>query len=332
MRVLVTGGAGYIGSVTVEQLVARGDRVKVFDDLSGGHPEAVVEGAELHCGDLLDPGSIRAALADGCDAVVHFAARALVGESMRDPEGYWRTNAVGSLNLLEAMREAGVAGLVCSSTCAVYGEPDRMPITETTPTRPVNPYGASKLAADQMAEHQAAAQGLAAISLRYFNVAGASAGLGEDHDPETHLVPLILRTAAGAQGRLEVFGTDYPTADGTAVRDYVHVADLARAHLLALDALAEGTHRVFNLGTGTGYSVREVIETVERELGTTIPTVERVRRPGDPAVLIASAERAGSELRWRPERGLEEMIRSAWEFMQAHPGGYGQASKPAGRA
>jgi UDP-glucose 4-epimerase len=322
MRALVTGGAGYIGSITVEQLVERGDSVTVFDDLSGGHPEAVMEGAELVPGDLTDAEAVRSALAAGFDAVVHFAAKALVAESVRDPEAYWRVNVGGSLNLLAAMREAGVGRLICSSTCAVYGEPERVPISEEEAPRPVNPYGASKLAVDEMLGHQATAHGLAASSLRYFNVAGASARFGEDHDPETHLVPLILRTAAGKLDSLDLYGTDYPTEDGTAVRDYVHVEDLARAHLLALDALDQGGHRVFNLGSGSGYSVREVVQATERVLDAKVETVERDRRPGDPAVLIASAERISEELGWRPELGLEEMISSAWAFMRAHPDGY----------
>jgi UDP-glucose 4-epimerase len=321
MRVLVTGGAGYIGSVTAERLVERGDQVVVFDDLSTGHREALMEGAELVVGDLLDPDSIADALSAGFDAVVHFAAKALVSESMREPDRYWAVNETGSRNLLVAMRDAGVRGLVCSSTCAVYGEPQEMPITEEAPPRPVNPYGASKLAMDEAIAEEAS-RGLAAISLRYFNVAGASARFGEDHDPETHLVPLVLRTAARGQEELRVYGTDYPTPDGTAVRDYVHVEDLAAAHLLALDALRPNEHRIYNLGTQKGYSVREVISAVERALDVTVPTVDAQRRPGDPPTLVASAARIEAELGWRPERTLEEMIESAWAFMQAHPGGY----------
>ena len=322
MRVLVTGGAGYIGSVTAERLVERGDQVVVFDDLSTGHREALMEGAELVVGDLLDPDSIADALSAGFDAVVHFAAKALVSESMREPDRYWAVNETGSRNLLVAMRDAGVRGLVCSSTCAVYGEPQEMPITEEAPPRPVNPYGASKLAMDEAIAEEAS-RGLAAISLRYFNVAGASARFGEDHDPETHLVPLVLRTAARGQEELRVYGTDYPTPDGTAVRDYVHVEDLAAAHLLALDALRPGEHRIYNLGTGKGHSVREVIGAAERTLDVTVPTVDAQRRPGDPPTLVASAARIEAELDWRPERTLEEMIESAWTFMQMHPGGYG---------
>ena len=322
MRVLVTGGAGYIGSVTVEQLVERGDEVTVFDDLSTGHPEAVVEGAELVRGDLTDAESVRSAVGAGFDAVVHFAAKALVGESIREPEAYRRVNVGGSRNLLAAMRESGIGRIVFSSTAAVYGEPDDVPIGEGAAARPVNPYGETKLAGDEMLAGEAQANGLAATSLRYFNVAGASDRFGEDHDPETHLVPLVLEAAAGTRDALEIYGTDYPTDDGTAIRDFVHVEDLARAHLLALDALTDGGHRVFNLGSGAGHSVRQVVSAAEAELGTEIETVERARRPGDPAVLIASSERIQRELGWRPERGLGEMIASAWAFMRTHPDGY----------
>jgi UDP-glucose 4-epimerase len=321
MRILVTGGAGYVGSVAAEQLLGRGYEVIVLDDLSTGHREAVVEGAELIQGDLLDPGSIERAL-DGCDAVMHFAAKALVTESMRDPASYWRVNVIGSLNLLEGMRGAGVERLVCSSTCAVYGEPEAVPISEETRLRPISAYGTSKLGMDQIASAFATSHGFAATSLRYFNVAGASATLGEDHDPETHLIPLILRTASGAQEAVHIYGADYPTPDGTAVRDYLHVEDLARAHLLALDALEPGTHRIFNLGSGTGHSVREVIGAVEDVLGERLETIEDSRRPGDPPVLVASIERIQADLGWQPERSLAEMIESAWAFMRAHPRGY----------
>jgi UDP-glucose 4-epimerase len=231
-------------------------------------------------------------------------------------------NVDGSRNLLAAMREAGVGRLVFSSTAAVYGEPDEVPIGEEAAARPLNPYGETKLAGDEMLADEASESGLAATSLRYFNVAGASGRCGEDHDPETHLVPLVLEAAAGTRDALEIYGTDYPTDDGTAVRDFVHVSDLARAHLLALDALGDGGHRVYNLGSGSGHSVREVVRAAEAELGTTIETVERERRPGDPAVLVASSERIERELGWTPELGLEEMIASAWAFMRAHPSGY----------
>ena len=320
MRVLVTGGAGYIGSVTVERLVERGDEVIVLDDLSTGHRGAVAPGAELRVADLLDRAAVSEALR-GCEAVVHFAAKALVSESMRSPEIYWRVNEAGTQNLLEVMRDAGVRRFVCSSTCAVYGDNGGEPISESTPTEPINPYGASKLAMDELAAEEAARHRLASISLRYFNVAGASARFGEVHDPETHLIPLVLRAAAG-EGRVSVFGTDFPTPDGTAIRDYVHVEDLADAHLAALDALTPGEHRVYNLGSGTGHSVREVIAEVRRTLGVKVKAVDRERRPGDPPVLVASAEKIASDLGWRPRRGLGQMIESAWAFSQAHPRGY----------
>ena len=320
MRVLVTGGAGYIGSVTVERLVERGDDVVVLDDLSTGHRGAIAPGAELRVGDLLDREAVRAALT-GCDAVVHFAAKALVAESMRRPEAYWRVNEAGTQNLLEAMRQAGVRRFVCSSTCAVYGDSGGEPISESTATDPVNPYGASKLAMDELTAEEASSHGLAAISLRYFNVAGASARFGEHHDPETHLVPLVLRAAAG-DGPVSVFGTDFPTADGTAIRDFVHVEDLADAHLTALGALVPGEHRIYNLGSGTGHSVREVISEVKRTLGVKVKAVNRARRPGDPPILVASAGKIERELGWRAQRSLGQMIESAWAFMRAHPRGY----------
>jgi UDP-glucose 4-epimerase len=320
MRVLVTGGAGYIGSVTVERLVERGDEVVVLDDLSTGHRGAVAPGAELRAGDLLDRNTVAGALR-GCEAVVHFAAKALVSESMRRPEIYWRVNEAGTQNLLEAMRDAGVRRFVCSSTCAVYGDSGGEPISESTPTEPINPYGASKLAMDELAAEEATKHGLAAISLRYFNVAGASARFGEVHDPETHLIPLVLRAAAGKEP-VSVFGTDFPTPDGTAIRDYVHVEDLADAHLTALDALTPGEHRVYNLGSGHGHSVREVIAEVRRTLGVKVKAVDRERRTGDPPILVASAEKIARDLGWRPRRGLGQMIESAWTFAQAHPRGY----------
>jgi UDP-glucose 4-epimerase len=320
MRVLVTGGAGYIGSVTVERLIERGDDVVVLDDLSTGHRGAIAPGAELRVGDLLDREAVASALA-GCEAVIHFAAKALVSESMRRPEIYWRVNEAGSQNLLEAMRDAGIRRFVCSSTCAVYGESDE-PISESTPTEPINPYGASKLAMDELTAEEAARHGLASISLRYFNVAGASARFGEVHDPETHLVPLVLRAAAG-EGPVSVFGTDFPTPDGTAIRDYVHVEDLSDAHLTALDALVPGEHHVYNLGTGTGHSVREVIAEVRETLGVKVKAVDRDRRAGDPPILVASAEKISADLGWRPQRSLGQMIESAWAFAQAHPHGYG---------
>src|SRR5436309_15687199 len=252
---MVTGGAGYIGSIVARQLLEAGHEVVVLDNLARGHREAVPSGAELVVADLLDEPALSAAFGHGFDAVLHFAALALVGESGTNPERYYRTNVGGTLNLLEAMRAAGVGSLVFSSTCAVYGQPDEVPIPETTPTRPESAYGRSKLAVDWMIGDVCRAHGLGAVSLRYFNVAGASHGLGEDHDPETHLIPNVLRAAVGSNPYVQIFGTDYPTRDGTAVRDYIHIEDLADAHMLALEAARGGEHQIYNLGNGSGFSV-----------------------------------------------------------------------------
>jgi len=323
MRMLVTGGAGYIGSVVAKQLLGAGHEVVVLDDLSRGHAAALAPGAEHANVSLLDPAGLDGAF-DGVDGVLHFAALALVAESVEHPERYWRNNVVGTLNLLDAMRAHGVGRLVFSSTCATYGEPENIPISEDEPTAPVNSYGASKLAVDLMIRDECTAHGLAAASLRYFNVAGASGELGEDHEPETHLIPLVLQAAAGTREHVTVFGTDYPTRDGTAVRDYIHVEDLGEAHLLALDALERGTHRIFNLGTGDGFTVREVIEAARRVTGREIAVAEEGRRPGDPPELVAANARAREVLGWAPRRGLDEMIADAWAWHQAHPHGYGE--------
>jgi UDP-glucose 4-epimerase len=322
MRVLVTGGAGYIGSVVASQLAAAGHETVVLDDLSRGHAGAVPEEATLVRGDLLDAGLVSETLAEGFDGVLHFAALSLVGESVREPELYYRNNVCGTLNLLEAMREFGTGKLVFSSTAAVYGEPESVPITETDPALPTNPYGSSKLAVDHLIGAVAGAHGLAATSLRYFNVAGASGRYGEDHHPETHLIPLVLRAAAGGTS-VKVFGTDYPTRDGTAVRDYIHVEDLGRAHLLALEAAEPGEHSVYNLGNGSGFSVREVVEAARRVTGRDIDAVEAPRREGDPPALVAASDRIRSDLGWEPEKpGLDAMISDAWAWMQDHPRGY----------
>jgi UDP-glucose 4-epimerase len=321
MRLLVTGGAGYIGSIVAQRLLARGDDVTVLDSLYRGHRAAVPEGAAFVEADLLDPAALPAALA-GIDAVVHFAALSLVAESVEHPERYWRGNVVGALNLLDAMRASGVRRLVFSSTAATYGEPAVDLITEDTPNAPVNAYGNSKLTIDRMLADEARAHGLAAVSLRYFNVAGASGRLGEDHSPETHLIPLVLQAAAGKRESVAIFGTDYPTPDGSAVRDYVHVEDLAAAHLLALDKAVPGRHDIFNLGSARGYSVREVIEAARAVTGRDIVAVEEARRAGDPPQLVASNARAREGLGWAPERSLEDMVRDAWEWHQAHPDGY----------
>jgi UDP-glucose 4-epimerase len=325
VKLLVTGGAGYIGSVVASQLVEAGHETVVLDNLSKGHEPAVPEGARLVEGDLLDGGFVEETLAEGFDGVLHFAALSLVGESMEEPERYYRNNVCGTLNLLEGMREAGVPRLVFSSTAAVYGEPEEVPIPETAPTVPTNPYGASKLAVDGLIWAVARARGLAATSLRYFNVAGSSADgrFGEDHHPETHLIPLVLQAAAGTRASVKIFGTDYPTRDGTAVRDYIHVEDLGRAHLLALEAAQPGEHRVYNLGNGAGFSVLEVVEAARRVTGRRIDAEEAPRRAGDPPALVASSGRIREELGWKPEKPeLEAMISDAWTWMRSHPDGY----------
>jgi UDP-glucose 4-epimerase len=322
MRLLVTGGAGYVGSIVAQHLVARGDDVTVFDSLFRGHRAAVPEGAELVVGDLLNPGELRAALGDGCDGVLHFAAMTLVGESVEHPERYYRGNVVGTLNLLDAMREAGVPRLVFSSTAATYGEPRSDPITEDEPTSPVNAYGNSKLAVDRMIGDECRAHGLGAVSLRYFNVAGASGPLGEDHAPETHLIPLIIQAALGKRDHVSILGTDYPTDDGTAVRDYIHVDDLARAHVLALEKSVPGRHDIYNLGTSTGYSVRQVVDAVRRVTGREFEVREEDRRAGDPPRLVAANARAREGLGWLPEKSLDEIVGDAWAWHSAHPDGY----------
>ena len=321
MRTLVTGGAGYIGSVVAKQLLGAGHDVVVLDDLSRGHAAAIPDGAEHVAVSLRDAPALAGALA-GVDAVLHFAALALVAESVEYPERYWRNNVVGTLNLLDAMRANDVRRLVFSSTCATYGEPERVPIVEDEPTAPINSYGASKLAVDLMLRDECTAHGLAATSLRYFNVAGASGEQGEHHEPETHLIPLILQAAAGQRERITIFGTDYPTRDGTAVRDYIHIEDLGDAHLLALDHATPGVHAIYNLGTGDGYTVREVIEAARRVTGEPIPAVEEARRPGDPPALVADSRKAREALGWRPRRSLDDMIADAWAWHRSHPAGY----------
>ena len=329
MRLLVTGGAGYIGSIVAKQLIEAGHEVTVLDSLYRGYREAIPAGtAHHHEVDLLDLEATRQALAaQPLDGVLHFAALALVAESVEYPERYWRGNLVASLNLLDAMREADVKRLVFSSTCATYGEPDQVPMTEDLPTNPVNSYGNSKLAVDRMIADECRAHGLGAISLRYFNVAGTSGELGEDHEPETHLIPLVLQAAAGKRDHVKIFGTDYPTEDGTAVRDYIHIEDLGRAHLLAIEQVTAGEHRIYNLGNGTGFSVRQVVEAARRVTGIDITAVETDRRPGDPATLVASSDRIQRDLGWVPEKPeIETMIADAWAWMQANPDGYRAAS------
>jgi UDP-glucose 4-epimerase len=325
MKLLVTGGAGYIGSIVAARLAEAHD-VTVLDSLQRGHRGAVPEGCELVEVDLLDAPAVADALGAGYDGVLHFAALALVAESVEHPERYHRGNFVATLNLLDAMRAHGVQRMVFSSTCATYGEPDEVPIHEHVPAAPVNSYGNSKLAVDRMIADECRAHGLGAISLRYFNVAGASGRYGEDHDPETHLIPLILRAAAGKRSSVSVYGTDYPTPDGTAVRDYIHVEDLADAHILALGAITHGTHQILNLGNGNGFSVREVIEAAKRVTGVDFQVVEEARRPGDPPELVAASEKVRSVLGWEPRKpGIETMIADAWAWHQAHPDGYSTA-------
>ncbi|HZE05207.1 MAG TPA: UDP-glucose 4-epimerase GalE [Solirubrobacteraceae bacterium] len=325
LKLLVTGGAGYIGSVVSRQLLQADHQVVVLDNLERGYRAAVAPGAHLVEADLRDPDAVHSALAEGFDGVLHFAAFALVGESVAHPEVYYRNNVLGTMHLLDAMREFEIPRLVFSSTCAVYGQPDEVPIAETAPPRPTSPYGASKLTVDLMIHDYCVAHGLGAVSLRYFNVAGASGDAGEDHEPETHLIPNILRAALGQSEYLEVFGTDYPTPDGTAIRDYIHIDDLSTAHLLALDGARPGEHRIFNLGNGTGFSVREVIETAREVTGRDIPVREAPRRPGDPPQLVAASDLIRSELGWKAEKAeLRTMVADAWAFMQARPQGYSE--------
>ncbi|MFG2633464.1 UDP-glucose 4-epimerase GalE [Streptomyces sp. NPDC048362] len=312
MKYLVTGGAGYVGGVVARHLLEAGHEVTVLDNLSTGFREGVPAGAAFIEGDIRDAAKW---LDSSYDAVLHFAAFSQVGESVVKPEKYWDNNVAGSMALLGAMREAGVRKLVFSSTAATYGEPERVPIVESAPTRPTSAYGATKLAVDHMITSEAKAHGLAAVSLRYFNVAGAYGTCGERHDPESHLIPLVLQVALGRREAISVYGDDYPTPDGTCVRDYIHVADLAEAHLLALTAARPGEHLICNLGNGSGFSVREVIETVREVTGHPIPEVIAPRRGGDPAVLVASADTAREKLGWNPSRAnLAGIVADAWEF------------------
>lgn len=316
MKLLVTGGAGYVGGVCASVLLERGHEVVVIDDLSTGNRDAVPAGATFVEGDVarlagevLDP---------TFDGVMHFAARSLVGESVARPGEYWQGNVTTSLALLDAMRAAGVDNLVFSSTAATYGEPEQVPITEDMPARPTNTYGATKLAIDHAISSYAVAHGVAATSLRYFNVAGAYGSAGENREVETHLIPLVLQVALGHRDHIKVFGDDWPTPDGTCVRDYIHVADLADAHVLALESNRPGVHRILNLGSGEGFSVREVIDVCREVTGHPIPDVVAPRRPGDPAVLVASSEKAVHELGWRPSRpDLRTVVRDAWAFTSA---------------
>jgi UDP-glucose 4-epimerase len=321
MKVLVTGGAGYIGSVTAERLLDAGHEVVVFDSLERGHREAVDARARFEKGDLRDRDRIAGVVAQvRPDAVMHFAAYALVEESMKYPERYFGNNVGGGIHLAEAMVRAGVGRIVFSSTCATYGQPDRVPIAEDTPQRPCNPYGESKLIFERILSWYRELKGMTTVFLRYFNACGATGKFGEDHDPETHLIPIVLDVAAGRREQVMIYGDDYDTPDGTCLRDYIHVCDLADAHIRAL-SVKESV--ALNLGHGTGHSVKQVIEAARRITGRAIPARVAARRPGDPPRLIAAAEKAKAALGWRPVRSeIDEIIRTAWAWRQAHPRGY----------
>lgn len=322
MKILVVGGAGYIGSVCAELLLDAGHEVSIFDNLSEGHRAAIDPRAEFIKCDLEDRQSVeRLFERRRPEAVMHFAANALVGESMQNPSKYFRNNVANGLNLLDAMVEAGIQKIIFSSTCAIFGPPERVPIDETMPPRPINPYGESKLAFEKILRWYEQIHGLAFVSLRYFNAAGASARFGEDHRVETHLIPNVLKVALGEKPHVEIFGTDYETPDGTCIRDYIHIVDLAQAHILALDATKSD---FYNLGTGGGASVREVIDACRKVTRCKIDIVEKPRRPGDPSRLIASSEKINRELGWKPQfQSLDAIIESAWKWHQKFPRGYG---------
>jgi UDP-glucose 4-epimerase len=321
MKVLVVGGAGYIGSICSEVLLDEGHEVGIFDNLVEGHREAIDKRARFYEGDLAERSSIRDTLTDyHPDAVMHFAASALVGESMENPSKYFRNNVANGLNLLDGMIEAGIRHLIFSSTCAIFGPPERVPIDETLPKHPINPYGESKLMFESVLRWYNQLHGLRFVSLRYFNAAGASEKFGEDHRTETHLIPNVLKVALGEKPHVEIYGTDYETPDGTCIRDYIHIRDLARAHILALNATQSA---FYNLGTGGGSSVREVIEAGRKITGRDIPIIEKPRRPGDPPRLIASSQKIKQELGWKPEfQSLDAIIASAWKWHQKFPNGY----------
>jgi UDP-glucose 4-epimerase len=323
-RVLVTGGAGYIGSVVVDQLLKSGYEVVVFDNLSRGKRSAIPEGAHLVIGDTGDPSALENLFRKtSFHAVLHFAAFIEAGESMQEPERFFRNNTANTLTLLEAVHQFKIPGFVFSSTAAVYGTPKRTPIEESDALAPTNAYGESKLLVERMLDWFQRIHGLRYASLRYFNAAGASGKFGEDHHPESHLIPLTLQVALGTRDHIAIFGTDYPTRDGTCIRDYIHVADLASAHVLALKALASREKLIDNVGNGQGFTVREVIDAVRRVTGHPIPAREAAPRPGDPPVLVASCEQLKRELDWKPQfPELESIVRSAWEWRRAHPKGY----------
>jgi UDP-glucose 4-epimerase len=326
VRVLVTGGAGYIGSVVGSELLRAGHEVVVYDNLTRGKRRAVLLGAKLVVGDIGDRAKLTETLhAHRPEAVLHFAASSEAGESMNVPERYFRNNTANTLTLLECLLEHGPKRLVFSSTAALYGNPERTPIEENDPLRPSNVYGESKLLVEQMLAWFHRIHGLRYASLRYFNAAGAAGELGEDHRPESHLIPITLQVALGTRQQLSIYGTDYPTPDGTCVRDYIHVLDLAQAHLLALVALEKRDKLIYNLGNGQGFSVRQVVEVARRVTGRAIAAIETERRPGDPAVLVAGSQKIRQELGWRPQHAeLESIVRSAWEWHQRHPEGYAE--------
>jgi UDP-glucose 4-epimerase len=321
MNVFVTGGAGYIGSVFVEEACNAGHQVTVFDNLTEGHRSAVDSRARFVQGDLAERDRLSAVVKEaGAEAVIHFAASALVGESMTNPSKYFRNNVANGVNLLDAAVGAGVKKFVFSSTCATYGPPDRVPMDETLPQRPINPYGESKLMFEQVLKWYRELHGLDFVAFRYFNAAGASAQFGEHHRIETHLIPNVLKVALGQKDQVDILGTDYPTPDGTCIRDYIHIADLAQAHLLAL---APGQSGFFNLGNGEGFSVREVIATCEQVSGKKIPAIEKPRRAGDPPRLIASAGKALMQLGWKPRFArIEDIVATAWAWHLKNPNGY----------
>ena len=325
MNVFVTGGAGYIGSHVVRLLLEAGHRVRVYDNLAEGHAAAVPE-ETLVRGDLMDAQRLVEALDEGFDCVMHFAAHCYVGESMINPEKYYATNVVAGLRLLTAMRRAGVRRIVFSSSAATYGEPEQIPITEEHPQNPINAYGQTKLDFEHALGFYAGAYGLGYASLRYFNAAGAApdGAIGEDHDPETHLVPIVLQVALGQRKSVQIFGTDYPTRDGTCVRDYIHVCDLAQAHILAMERIEPGKGGWYNLGNGNGYTVREVLQVARKVTGRKIPAEVGPRRPGDPPELVASSAKIARELGWKPEYpDLETIVETAWRWHSTHPDGYG---------
>jgi UDP-glucose 4-epimerase len=325
MRLLVTGGAGYVGSVTVEALVERGHEVLVIDDLRSGHRAALHPAAGFRHADVADETAVRAVLREHpCEALLHFAAASLVGDSMRDPHRYFRNNVAGTLALLRAATAEGIERVVFSSTAALYGTPAATPIPESAPLAPESVYGETKLQIERALQWLARTTGMASVALRYFNAAGASETRGEDHRPETHLIPLVLAVAQGRSEVVQVFGDDYPTPDGTAIRDYVHVLDLADAHVRALEALQPGEAKAFNLGNGAGASVAEVIATVREVTGREVRTRAAPRRAGDPPILVADASLADRTLGWRPQRpALADIVTDAWRWHQAHPSGYG---------